>query len=166
MAKVKQIVRNQEVQDIEPVEILDENPSIPEDSNNNVSDVIDEIENHAEETKEIKEENFDFTESEDVNEQQPENKGSSLNGDFLITIIDRTIPLGLKYGTEYFNKNVRVNINKLRLDYEEKELLKPAADSVASRIFNNLTDVQQLLLGLSVIYANKMDEAISKKENE
>lgn len=166
MAKVKQIVRNQEVQDIEPVEILDENPSIPEDSNNNVSDVIDEIENHAEETKEIKEENFDFTESEDVNEQQPENKGSSLNGDFLITIIDRTIPLGLKYGTEYFNKNVRVNINKLRLDYEEKELLKPAADSVASRIFNNLTDVQQLLLGLSVIYANKLDEAISKKENE
>ena len=164
-------VDTENIRDVEPEEIH-ENENLEEsniEENSSVDEVIDEVENHAQETKTPEETTFDFSEEKEpeiVEAEKVDNRSSALNGDFLLTIIDKTIPLGLKYGTEYFNKTVKVDLKKLRLDYDEKELLKPSADSVAIKLFSHLTDVQQLLLGLSVIYANKLDDAISKKHDD
>ena len=157
------------ITDIEPEEIQEGANTEQEISGDEVNEIIDE---HAKAT------NADASNSGNYNHPEPEviepeivdekadKAALMINGKMLIFMIDIVIPLIIKYGGEAANKNIEIDIDALKFDPEDKELLGPSAEHVAELIFGNLGPIPQFFIGLSVIYASKVPDAITKKKKD
>lgn len=156
------------ITDVDPVEINEDNREI---DGTEVNEIIEE---HAEQAvpDPTNSGNFDHPDPEVVEPEivtdDPKEKKAALmiNGKMLIFMIDIVVPLIIKYGSESANKNIEVDIDALKMDEEDKELLGPSAEHVAEIIFGNLGPVPQFLIGISVIYASKVPDAIKKKSKD
>lgn len=153
------------IQDVEPEEIQENPTREAEISGDEVNDIIEEHAKAAEPDP-TNPGNFDHPPAVEVEAEtvDPEEKKASLmiNGKMLIFMIDIVIPMVIKYGIEAANKKVEIDIDALKFDQEDKELLGPSAEHVAEIIFGNLGPVPQFLIGITVIYASKIPDAIKK----
>jgi len=145
-------------------ELSEENSGHLENANEvDLGDVEKEVENHSNSTGGENNTEAETVEAETVTDEKVDEKTMALNGEFLLFMIDTAFPVVIKYGTEAVNKKVTVQLDALKLDYEEKELLRPSANEVATLLFGKMSPVQQFLLGLSVIYTSKVPNAIKDK---
>lgn len=174
MAKVKQITP-QNVDDAEFQEISKDETGeeIPKDEiwedDATLNDVMDDIKDHSNSTK-------NTSNSGEPETKTNENKGPAdppkepinkqLGGEFLLLICDKAVPSALKFGVELFSKRKKVDIKKLSLDYDEKEMLRPSAEITAQILFEKMTPVQQFLLGYAVIISSKLADAVTDKDEK
>jgi len=160
-------VDTENITDVDPIEVNEDNREI---NDKEVSDIIEE---HG---AKVEPDPTNFSNSDhadpievdpEIVTEDPKEKKASLmiNGKMLIFMIDIVIPLVIKYGSESFNKKIEVDLDALKLDREEQELLGPSAEHVAEIIFGNLGPVPQFLIGITVIYASKIPDAIKKKSD-
>jgi hypothetical protein len=148
-------VDEEETIDIEPI-IISAGPEAGD------KDIFEDINSHSEtsqESDDYKEVPPLITDAEPVNEKPK----STANGEFLLFLVDTVVPIALKFGTETYNKKVMVDLSMLKMDYDEKALMRPSADVVAEQLFGNMSPMQQFMAGLTAIYASKLPDAITKK---
>lgn len=134
-----------------------------------IKDVVDDIKDHSEDTRNENE----YAEAEIIDDDDSDNKfksqgidngsGIQISGELFLKMIDIGVPMLIKMGIKLTDKGKEVDIQKLKLDYEEKQLMGPSADAVAKILFEKLTPIQQFFLGLGVIYSAKIPDAISDK---
>lgn len=150
------------ITDVDPIE-LDEKtqPDIGE-----VEDILEEH-NNSSNPDPTNASNFDHPDPEIIEPKvETVKENNMINGAALIFMIDTVFPLIIKYSVEATKKGIVCDLQVLKMDHEEKELLGPSAEKVAEIIFGNMGPVPQFLIGLSVIYASKIPDAIKKVENE
>ena len=156
------------VQDIEPENITEEDNL--EGREISGDQVEKDIEEHAEN---IKEAGSNPTNSEqdgptrveaEIVDEKTEKAGSLINGKMLIFMLDVVIPLIIKYVGEASSKKIEIDIDALKMDDEEKELLGPSAEHVAELIFGKLGPIAQFFVGYGIIISSKVPDAIKKKD--
>ena len=85
-----------------------------------------------------------------------------VTGALLLVIIDALFPTLILTVAGFFDEKykrvTKKGRNKLRLDKEEQELLKPAADEVVKIMLANMPPEAILVLGLTAVYFSKFQD--------
>jgi len=111
---------------------------------------------------------FDESKYVEQKEAKPEeNKTTSsatmnFSGKMLLTMIDVLIPAIIGMGVKRF-KGKKIDVEKLRMTKEERELLEESADAVSAELIGTMSPTSQFLLGLGLIYGSKTIDLITSE---